>query len=73
MNKYRVSGTVTVSVYKTVEASSKEEAIEKAHSDFGGISEYYGNGGSDKLIGVSEADESIYGDGEVEFTSAEEV
>ncbi len=46
---------------------------EHADNKFGGIREYVGNGGSDKLIGVSGSRESITADGSVvEWVEVEE-
>lgn len=70
--KYRVTGKMQVSVGITVEAESEEEAIEKAYEEFGGVHSYCGNGGMDKLIGVSKDTEWIEADVIVEFDSAEE-
>ena len=56
---YEVEGTVTVSVYKRVEANSEDEAREIVADLFGGIRVYLGNGSDDKLIGVEEESESI--------------
>lgn len=70
--KYRVTGNIQVSVGITVEAESEEEAIQKAYEKFGGVNDYCGNGGMDKLIGVAGDTEWIEADGVVEFNSAEE-
>ncbi len=70
--KYRVSGNIQVSVGITVKADSEEEAIAKAGEEFGGVYDYCGNSGTDKLIGVNGYTEWIEADGVVEFTSAEE-
>ena len=70
--KYRVIGNIQVSVGITVEAESEEEAIQKAYEEFGGVRDYCGNGGTDKLIGVDGSTEWIEADGIVEFNSAEE-
>jgi len=70
--KYRVIGNLQVSVGITVEAESEGEAIEKAYEEFGGVYDYCGNGGTDKLIGVDGYNEWIEADGVVEFTGAEE-
>lgn len=40
------------------------------------IDNYYGNGGTDKLIGVCDTDEataSIYADSELDYVEAEEI
>lgn len=71
--KYRVFGNTNVTVSIIVEADSAEDAIEKAPDNFGGICSYAGNGGVDKLIGVSRGVESIEADGDVKFDDAEEV
>lgn len=69
--KYRVIGNVQVSVGITVEAESEEDAIQKAYEEFGGVNDYCGNDGTDKLIGVDGSTEWIEADGIVEFNSAE--
>lgn len=79
MKQYRVFGTAEVTVSCLV--SVKEETlakinneddlrkllVRKARKKFGGIHEYIGNGGSDKLIGVENDYESVAADSEVEF------
>ena len=60
--KYRVDGEVTISVSIEVEAASPEDALEKADEQFGGVRNYVGNGGFDKLIGVQGTKESIQAD-----------
>ena len=59
MTKYRVCGTVTVTVVKEVWANCEDEAFEKAQSQLDSLTEYCGNGGYDKLIGVDGDDESV--------------
>gem|GEM_PF-2831300 len=63
MAKYKVWGSFTASVSITVEADSKDEAFDKAHEEFNGIKAYAGNGGYDKLIGVSGSNETIEAEG----------
>lgn len=70
--KFRVYGNATVVISTVVEAETRDEAIEKAYEEFGGIGGFCGNGGTDKLIGVTGEHESIEADCEVEFTDAEE-
>lgn len=65
--KFDVHGTVSVVVHITVEAENGDQAIEIAAQKFNGVHEYAGNGGYDKLIGVTGRNESITIDGEVEF------
>lgn len=73
MAKWHVYGTVPVSVTMTVDADSKEEAIELAYQDFDGLSNYYGNGGTDQLVGVHNRYISLdAGYSEPEFSDAEE-
>ena len=67
MKKYKVHGTYTITITKEVWANDEDEAIEKADVKFGGIKEYAGNGGWDKLIGVDNDDESVAADGEPEW------
>lgn len=70
--RYRVIGNIQVSVGITVDAENEEEAIQKAYEEFGGVNDYCGNGGTDKLIGVDGNTEWIEADGIVEFNNAEE-
>lgn len=76
--KKKVFGRVYVTVTKELEIDDlmladldeqevEDIFIEKANDEFGGIHGFVGNGRTDKLIGVTEHDESIYEDGEVEF------
>ena len=73
MKKFKVYGQYTITVMKEVWANDEDDAINKADDKFGGIFEYLGNGGYDKLIGVSEDDESVAADGIVEWNEAEEL
>ena len=59
MKKYKVYGVTTVSVTKEVWANSEEEAYDKAQNQLDSLTEYCGNGGYDKLIGVDEEGESV--------------
>jgi hypothetical protein len=59
MKKYAVHGVVEVEVIKEVWAHSEEEAYEKAANQLTSLTEYCGNGGYDKLIGVEEDGESV--------------
>ena len=73
MKKYTVTVYANVVVEVTVEAENEEEAIQKAYDNVS-ISNYCGNGGIDKLIGVCDTDEataSIYADSELEFAEVE--
>ena len=67
MKKYKVYGTYTITIAKEVWADDEDEAIAKADEHFGGVIEYCGNGGYDKLVGVSEADESVAADGDPDW------
>lgn len=44
MPKFRVHGTIEMSIDILVDAKDKEEAIEKAHDDWPGVTGYCGNG-----------------------------
>ena len=59
MKKYAVHGFVEVEVIKEVWAHSEEEAYEKAADQLISLTEYCGNGGYDKLIGVEGDGESV--------------
>jgi hypothetical protein len=65
MNKYTIPFEGTVTVYVTLEAESKEEAISLAQ-DEAYITAYCGNEGNDKLIGVSDS-----GDAELSIEASE--
>lgn len=76
MKKYIVSGKVTAFISVELEAKNKEEAIEKAYEECSEPMNFVGNGGTDKLIGVCDADSatvSINCDEEIEYTEAEEI
>lgn len=73
MPKYVVWGEVTVSVAIEVEADSEVEAFEVADEEFGGISNFCGNGGTDKLIGVYGENESIEAGEYVKWGSVDEI
>lgn len=75
MKQYRVYGHVTLTCSMVVEASSVEEAIEKANNEFGGLTNYAGMGSCNCLVGVldSKDERSIAADGEVEFDDVEEL
>lgn len=66
MAKWKVVGNMTVFVTTIVEAESEEDALAEAEASFGGLTNYVGNGGTNKLIGVCNAEDSI----EVEDTHA---
>lgn len=55
MRKVRVYGTATVTISTVVEVDNADldEIIEKAEEKFGGINNYVGNGGINKLIGIT--------------------
>ena len=59
MKLYKVYGTTTVSVVKEVWANSEDEAYDKAQNQLESLTEYCGNGGYDKLIGVDGDGESV--------------
>ena len=59
MKKYAVHGIVEIEVVKEVWANSESEAYEKAYRELSTLTEYCGNGGDDKLVGVGESGESV--------------
>ena len=75
MKKYRVFGHTTVTCSMVVEAESGQDAMEKADSEFGGLTNYAGMGSCNCLVGVltSEDERCVFADGEVEFDDYEEV
>ena len=73
MKLYRVYGNTVVSVCKEVWANSADEAIERAEDELYSLTEYCGNGGYDKLVGVDGSDESVAADGAIEWDDAEEL
>ena len=73
MKKYSVRGTTVVTVTKEVWANSEEEAYEKAFHQLNCLTAFCGNGGTDKLIGVYESDESLSADDAIEYDDIEEL
>ena len=73
MKKYRVMGTVMVSVYKEVWAHNEDEAYEKAYNQLDNLTEYVGNGSYDRLVGVENEGESVAADGMIEYRDIEEL
>ena len=59
MKLYKVYGTTTVSVVKEVWANSEDEAYDRAQNELDSLTEYCGNGGYDKLVGVDGEGESV--------------
>lgn len=59
MKKYRVYGSTTVTVAKEVWANNEDQAYEKAFDKLSSLTEYCGNGGYDKLVGVDGYNESV--------------
>lgn len=74
MGKYNVTATIPVFITVTVEADSKEDALDQAYDEGLYLSGYCGNGGSDKLVGTSGSNVSVEA-GEIplegEFTGKE--
>lgn len=75
MKTYRVTGMCKIICGMTVKAEDEKEAIEKANEMFGGLSSYVGNGGTDKLLGVSDTsfNQWIAPDADPEFDECEEI
>ena len=73
MKKYRVCGTTTVTVYKEVWANDEDDAYRKAERELNSLTEYCGNGGYDKLIGVDGSDESVSVYDDIHYDEIEEI
>ena len=71
MKKYRVFGTTVVEVVKEVWANNEEEAYRKASQQLYNLTEYCGNGGYDKLVGVDGSDESVAANESIEYDDCE--
>lgn len=71
MKKYRVCGNTTVTVYKEIWANDEDEAIDKAYDELQSLTAFCGNGGTDKLIGVYEYNESISADDYITWDDTE--
>ena len=71
MKKFKVYGTVVVSVYKEVWANNESEAYDKAYEQLDNLTEYVGNGSYDRLIGVENEGESVAADGVIEYNDIE--
>lgn len=56
MTNYRVSIPYVVYVHADVEADNEDDAIEAAFDNGAGLTQFAGNGGSDKLVGVYGSD-----------------
>lgn len=75
MKKYEVFGHANVICSIIVEADNEKEAIEKANEEFGGLTNYTGMGGTDKLVGVlsPDSDRCVFPDADPEFDDCQEV
>lgn len=73
MKKFRVYGTVSVTVTKEVWAHDEDDAYKKASMSLQSLEAYCGNGGYDKLIGVSGSDESVDVCEDIEYNDIEEL
>lgn len=71
MKLYRVCGVTEVCIYKEVWANSEDEAIERANKELYCLTEYCGNGGYDKLVGVARDDESVAVDNPIDWNDTE--
>ena len=71
MYKFRVYGVTQVVVTKEIWANCEDDAIGKAFTELPRLTEYGGNGGWDKLVGVEEDDETVSADGEIQYDYAE--
>lgn len=69
--KYCVFGKTTVYVTVIVSAMDEEEAIELAGEQLPKLMDFDGNGGMDKLVGVTEDNESVLAEDEIEYTEVD--
>ena len=68
--KYIVTGKTNVMVNLEVEADTEEGAMEFACKELGSLTAFVGNGGSDKLVGVSLQKAHIDPSDEIEWIDA---
>jgi hypothetical protein len=61
MPKFKVTRLERVEVYATIEADDANAAISLFDEHYPGLTNFAGNGGSNKLIGISPCDEVNYG------------
>lgn len=71
MKKFKVSGVAEVVVTKEVWALNEEDAYNKAFASLPSLTAYAGNGGWDKLVGVSGSDESVDIFEDIEYNDVE--
>lgn len=71
MSKWKVTGKVTVYVTAIVDADDEDEAFDAAADEIEMLESYCGNGGTDKLIGVSSENLSVESSDIVEWDEAE--
>ena len=73
MKKFKVTFKTSLYVDVIVEAETEDEAINEAEQSVY-INGYCGNGGCDKLVGVSDSNMSVYADDDFEAPeNAEEI
>ena len=71
-----VSGTVPVKVSIRLHVPvdyDEEQILDEAEDKFGGTNSFVGNGGIDKMLGVTGTNESVCWDGDLEFSEIEKV
>jgi len=71
--RYKVYGQTIVSVTTEVIAASLKEALKVAYDELNALTQYVGNGDSDKLIGVDGEYEAVSADDEIQWLRAEEL
>nr|WP_303182478.1 hypothetical protein [Lachnoclostridium phocaeense] len=71
--KFKVQGTTTVDVYVEVEARNREEALAAAFTSLNCLTAFCGNGGTDRLIGISsDVQASIKAEETIRYDTVEE-
>lgn len=71
MKRFKVYGVVEVVVTKEVWAHDEDDAYKKASMSLPSLTAYAGNGGWDKLVGVSGSDESVDVFEDIEYNEVE--
>ena len=71
--KVRVYGIVSIGVSIVIDTNTDDRDVvyDEASDQFGGMHNFAGNGGCDKLVGVYGSDESIEAGDEVEWNDIE--
>jgi hypothetical protein len=69
--EYRVFGHTVVTVTTVVTAKSESEAYKKASEKLPSLTAYGGNGGTDKLVGVEDENDTVAADENIVYDDIE--